>query len=242
MSTVADIIRDRFVSVNSEYQSYSGSKKYAEPSKIRIEQKLQNGVGQYFFNIKKTDINNQYEQSLDRNDVFYPTMWGLFLALRSQTKPSTEVLMSFPHINDGANPSVHAVGFQNSDVEAVYNGKLKWLIDNGVLLNAYPTEKFRKVPEQQGAFVLNTADAAVNEQIQTEWCLEKACDFLTPKFTIAGTRDHNISVNFDASGLTFPVTSGYDPYLVLYMDGFLVKGGCEFIDSQNPNANAVGMW
>lgn len=239
---VADIIRERFVSVNDEYQAYSNGKRYAEPSKLRIETQLQNGVGMYQFNIKKTDINNQYEQALDRNDIFFPTMWGLFLALRSNTNPSTEVLMSFPHINDGSDPSVFQIGFQNNNIEALYNGKIKWLVDNGVLLTAYPTEKFRKVPEQQGAFVLNTSDSAVNENIVCEWDIVKACDFLTPKLTIAGTRDHNISVNFDASGLTFPVTSGYTPYLVLYMDGFLVKGGCEFFDNNNPNASAVGKW
>ena len=67
---------------------------------------------------------------------------------------------------------------------------------------------------------------------------------LYPKYTIAGTRDHKISVNFDAAGNTFDVTEGYTANLVLYMDGFLVKGGAEYKGggASNPFGAAVGQW
>jgi hypothetical protein len=65
-----------------------------------------------------------------------------------------------------------------------------------------------------------------------------------PKYVIAGTRDHKISINFDAAGNTFPVTEGYTANLVLYMDGFLVKGGAEYEggSATNPFGQAVGQW
>ena len=239
---VADILRERFVKVNSEYQNATGSKLYAEESKLRIEIPLQAGVGRYQFNIKKTDITNQREVSLDRNDVFIPNFMGLFIGIQDNSTPSAEVLSSYPLYNDGTNPSPYPVGFLNKDIEALYNGKFVWLIDNGILFSSFPTERFRKVPQTQGAFVLDSTDAAVNENIIPEWDIRKASEMMIPKLTIAGTRDHNISVNFDASGLTFPVTTDNTPVLVLYMDGFLVKGGCEFYDQKNPNAAAVGQW
>lgn len=237
--TQADITRERFVAVNN---LAAGIGKFAEPSKIRIEVDLLDGVGRYNFDIKKTDIRNQREKSLDRNDVFIPNRWSVLLALQSTTNPSTEVLASFPIINDGTNPSVHPVGFTNNNIEAMYNGSLSWTVDNTMLLSAYPTELFRKVPEQQGAFVLNSSDAAVQEGIKVEWDMNKATDFITPKLTIPGTRDHQITLNFDAAGLTFPVTDGYKPVLVLYMDGFLIKSGGEYVGGSNPFGASVGQW
>ena len=242
MENIADIMRERFVLLNQEYASYSGGKVYPEHSKLRIEVPLVAGVGRYQFDIKKTNITNSREQALDRNDVFVPNFMGLFLSLQSTTKPATEVLRSFPAINDGANPSGYAAGFQNDDAEAIYNGKLVWLVDNGVLFNAYPTERFKRVPRTQSGFVLDSNDAAVVESVKPNWDIVSACDVVIPKLTIAGTRDHNITVNFDAQGLTFPVTTGFVPVLVLYMDGYLIKGGCEYYDGKNPNARAVGQW
>lgn len=242
MSQVADILRERFVAVNSEYQAYSGGKKYAEVSKIRIETPILDGVGQYEIDIKKQITGNKREVSLDRNDVFIPNFIGLFVALQSETSPAKEILMSYPAINDGTNPSIHEAGFKSKDIFALYNGKLVWTVDNGVLMSAYPTERFLKVPETQGAFLLNGEGTAVDEHILSEWDVLKASDIMLPKLTIAGTRDHRVTVNFDAAGLTFPTTTGYKPVLVFYMDGFLVKGGCEFYDQKNPNALAIGQW
>lgn len=239
MNSVADINRERYISVNQKAAQIG---KFAEPSKIRIEVDLKNGVGSYQFNIKKTDITNQREISLDRNDVFVASRWGIFPVLQSLTNPSTEILASFPAVNDGTNPSVHAVGFQDNSIEALYNGTLSWSVDNTVMLSSYPTESFRKVPEQQGAFLLNGEEAAVNEGIKVQWNIEDATDYIIPCITIPGTRDHRINVNFDAAGLNFPVTEGYKPVLVLYMEGFLVKSGCEYQGGDNPFKAAVGQW
>lgn len=237
MKSVADINRERYVSVNQKAATIN---KFAEPSKIRIEMDLKDGVGSYQFNIKKTDIMNQREVSLDRNDVFVPSRWGVFLALQSITNPGTEVLTSFPLVNTGV--SVHPVGFTNDNIEALYNGTLSWSVDNTVMLSSYPMESFRKVPKQQGAFLLNADETPVNEGIKVQWNIDDAADFVIPCITIPGTRDHRINVNFDAAGLTFPCTEGYKPVLVLYMDGFLVKSGCEYEGGDNPFKAAVGQW
>lgn len=240
--TTAELQRNRFTIVNNAVKEVSGGTLFAEPSKLRIEVSLLKGVGRYLFDIKKDGILNAYEKSLNRNDVFVPSGIGLFVAIQSNENPSTEVLYPYIPVNDGENPSIHSVGFLNGDANAIYNGTLEWLIQNGVLLSSFPTERFKKVPQTQGLFALNSADAAVNEGVQSQWSIEEAIDTVIPQLVVAGTQDHRITVNFNAEGLDFAVTEGHTPKLVLYMDGFLVKGGCQYIDGKNAFAGAVGQW
>ena len=68
----ADLIRNRFETLHRQF----GKMVTPEPSKIRIEVPLKDGVGQYEFNIKKV-IDNDREQGLDRNDVFVPTFMSV---------------------------------------------------------------------------------------------------------------------------------------------------------------------
>lgn len=237
------IKKERFDKVFDQIQAAgAGASFHPEESKIRIELPLVDGQSQYVFNIKKTDVTGPREISLDRNDVFVPSSWNVLLGLRSTTNPQIEHLFSYVPVNDGVNPSIHPVGFTTKAAEAIYSGFMQWIIDSNVMISNYGTEMFKKVPETQGAFVLDSNDAAVNEGIQSEWSMNDALQLLTERITVCGTRDHKITLNFDASGLSFPCTSGYTPYLVLYMDGFLIKGGCEYLQGSNPWAEAVGRW
>ena len=231
----------RFATLNSMIGAGTNTGIHLEESKLRLELPLTDGVSTYVFNPKK-ESKGEHEVTLDRNDVFVPNMWGLFLGLRSTTNPQIEKLFAYVPVNDGVDPSVHPVAFTSDAAEAVYSGSLQWLVDNAVMISAYPTERFKHVPETQGLFVLDSNDAAVQEGIQSEWNVEDACQTIIPRLTIAGTRDHKISVTFNAAGLKFPVTSGYTPYVVLYMDGYLIKGGCEYIAGKNAFGAVVGQW
>lgn len=235
------IIKDRFDKV---YAQLRGTKIYPEESKLRVSLPIQNGKGQYIFDIKNAVVDGVVEQHLDRNDVFVPNKWGVLIELVEKAT-GVRKLYSYAPKNDGVNPSVCPVGFKSKDIESLYSGFLAWNVDNSVMLSAYPMEKFLKIPRQQGAFVLDSNDAAVQEGIEPEWKLDNALELIMPRYTIAGTRDHKISVNFPAAGLTFPLNSNdYEANLVLYMDGFLVKGGCEYKggNGTNPFGEAVGQW
>ncbi len=217
---------------------------YPEESKLRIEQPLLAGKGQYIFDIKNAVVDGVVEHHLDRNDVFVPNAWSVLIGIKDKNT-GVETLHSYIPFNDGVNPSAHAVGFTNDDIKSLYSGFMAWNLDNKVVLSAYPMEKFQKVPRTQPCFVLDSNDAAVNEGIQSEWTLDKALELIMPMYVIAGTRDHKISVNFPAAGLTFPLNDAdYEARLVLLMDGFLVKGGCEYKggSGRNPFGQAVGQW
>ena len=242
MQDKAAIIKDRFDKVFA--QTGGTEEMYPQESKLRVSLPLLDGKGQYIFDIKNAAVDGVVEQHLDRNDVFVMNQIGVLIGI---TEKATGVTRLYPYApkNDGVNPSVDPVGFKTDEIDSLYNGILSWNVDNKVMLAAYPMEKFLKIPRQQGAFVLDSNDAAVQEGIRPEWKLDDALSLFMPRYTIAGTRDHKIAINFPAAGLTFPLSSAdYTAELVLYIDGFLVKGGCEYKGGtgRNPFGDAVGQW
>lgn len=209
-----------------------GGQIYPEEAKLRMSVSIENGKGQYIFNLtKESNGDNMTTFVLQDNDVFVPNAIGVMIGI---TETATGVQKLYPYAPKAPNgaASVYPAGFESDTIEALYNGHLTWKLGTQILLNQYPMEKFKKVPRQQGAFVLDSNDDAVSEQIQPEWSIDKCLELLMPKYTIAGNRDHFVSVNFDAATKTFPVTTGYTAQLVLFLDGFLVKGGATTIDGK----------
>lgn len=214
-----------------------GGEIYPEEAKLRMSLPIVNGKGQYIFDLTKEALaDNITTFVLQDNDVFVPNAIGVLIGITGAD--GVQHLYPYAPKNDGVNPSVYAAGFENDQIEALYNGNLTWKIGTQILLNQYPMEKFKKVPRQQGAFVLDSNDDAVNEQIQPEWSIDRCLELLMPRYTIAGNKDHFVSVNFDAGVKTFPVTSGYTAELVLFIDGFLVKGGATTINGKRAFGDA----
>lgn len=228
--------------LNKVMDQLAGTGLWPSQSKLRLELPIKDGKGQYIFNLKEGG-DGVSTFSLDRNDVFIPNYIGVFLQL-TNVETGVKKIYSFAPVNDGSTPSVFPVGFTTDQIEKIYAGHMQWLVDNSVMMPAYPMENFHIVPETQGAFVLDSNDEAVQEGIQVERQIDDMMALVLPKYTIAGTRDHKITITFDAAGNTFPVTEGYTAELVLYMDGMLVKGGSEYKGggAQNPFGDAVGQW
>lgn len=215
---------------------------FPQRSKIRLEKVIENGKGQYRFSLKQEEVDNITTFGLKRDDVFVPSAIGFLIELSHVVNGTTvRELYSFAPKNDGTHPSVYPAGFQNDSIENLYNGNVQWTVGSTVAWEAYAMENFKKVFRQQGAFVLDSNDDAVQECIQPEHEIGKMLETLYTKYLIAGTQDHVMTVNFDAAGLTFPVTSGYTAKLVLYMDGFLMKNGTKLlgIDGTSPFKGAA---
>lgn len=221
--------------------SAAAGKVHPEESYLRMSLPIQNGKSSYTFN-PKAESNYPADRALDRNDVFVINQMGLFVTLRNNSNPQVEKHFTFVPVNDGTHPSVFPVGFTTEALEALYNGSLQWLQDNQVMMSDYALAKFKKIRETQGAFVLSSTDQAIAEGVQPQWDLDHACTLQIPRITVAGTRDTKINVAFDASGLTFPCTEGWTPYLTFLIDGFLIKGGCEYFDGTNAFGDVVGQW
>lgn len=214
-----------------------GTDIYPEEAKLRYSLPLKDGQGQYIYKLcKNNGVDNLTTFALTENDVFFPNAIGVMIAITG----SDGVQHLYPYAPKVPNgdPSVYAAGFESDAIEALYNGNLTWKMGTSILLNQYPMEKFKKVPRQQGAFVLDSNDDAVSECIQPEWSIDKCLELLMPRYCVAGNQDHFITVNFDAATKQFPVTSGYTAELVLFIDGFLVKGGAQTINGKRAFGDA----
>lgn len=235
------ILKSRLDSVIDMVAAAGNENIHVEEGKIRIEKLIKNGQSQYTFDLKTTDVDNVTTFALDRNDVFIPSRWSVMLGIKHKNT-RVEKLYTFAPINDSTNPSVFPVGFTTESINALYAGFMQWMVDNTAYLSRYPMEKFHKIPETQGAFVLDSSDSPIQEGIQLERSLDKDLELIYPRFIIAGTRDHKITVNFDAAGLTYALNdSDYEANLVLFMDGYLVKGGCQN-GEKSPFGAVVGNW
>lgn len=241
----SNVIKARLNELIDQCSGISGL--FPQRSKIRLERVIENGKGQYRFSLKADDAENKANGvttfALKRDDVFVPSAIGFLIEL-SHVVNGTVVrqLYSFAPKNDGVNPSVFAAGFKNDSIENLYQGNVQWTVGSTVAWEAYAMENFKKVFRQQGAFVLDSNDAAVQEGIQPEYDIQKMLEMLYTKYLIAGTQDHVMTVNFDAANLTFPVTDGYTAKLVLYMDGFLIKNGTKLVDQSGTSPFKGAAW
>ena len=199
---------------------------FPEEAKIRLSLPLKNGQGQYIFKLNRNgQVDNLTTFAITENDVFVPS--GISVMIGLTGADGVQHLYPYaPKKPQGAD-SVYAFGFENDNIEALWNGNLQFKQDTNIVLNQFPMERFKVVPRQQGAYVLNSNDQAVSEEIQPEWNIDKYLKLLMARYAIAGNRDNFMTVNFDAATKSFPVTAGYTAELVLIMDGFLVKGGAQ---------------
>lgn len=248
MNQYYDILKQRIDAVQKLIIAKYGanSELHAEPSKIRLELPIKNGKGQYVFDPKNMPVDNVVTFGLNRNDVFVPNTMQFFLAIYDKTT-RVETLYTFAPINDGTKPSAYPVGFETEAINALYQGNVQWMIGSEAMWNAYPMENFHKVPETQPYFLLDSGDEAVRGgMLQTR--IDQDTELLLQRIIMAGTRDHKITVNFDASELNFDLgcdadlsVGNYEARLVFYSDGILVKSGCQNGD-ESPFGKAIGNW
>lgn len=242
MSQYQKIYKDRFDKVVDQINAKGLlSKIHPQEGKIRIEQPIIGGKTQYVFDLKTPDVDNISTFALRRNDVFVPFAISVMVGFRHKVTKQTK-LFTFLPLNDGVAPSAYPkVGFANDHLAAMYNGALQWVIGTEELYSAYPMENFLKVPETQPCFVLDSNDGAVQQSIELERSMEEYLQIIYPKVTLAGTRDHKVTVNFEAGGLTDQAqlagtdAANYEAIMCLYMDGIRVVSGCE-----NGNDSAFG--
>lgn len=244
MQTITEIIKKREDQIRAQIaNSGLAGKVFPEWSKIRIMQPLLQSNGQYVFNIKDQNVDQVTTFSLNRNDVFIPSLWGVRIVLKD-SKTGALLAYTFAPKNDGTNPSAYPVGFKTDAIEALYDGNVQWLLDNNVALSAYPMEMFKRVPETQPFFVLDNEGGAVQESVQLQHNINNALELLYTKYQICGTRDHKITVFFDAANKNFDLNdTNYTAYIELIMLGHLVKGGCQTPSyGKSPFGDAVGQW
>lgn len=204
-------------------------------SKIRVSQPLANGVGTYNFNIQQTNgkVNFIGEQLLNRNDVFIPFSLGVLLSFDDAEAPTGKSpLFSYAPKAGAAN----AYGFITDDIEALYNGAFIQTVDQTAIMQQYPAELFKYVPENVPAICLDSSNNQVSVGIQAQYKFEDALHVIVPNIIYQGTMDIKTSVQFNGTGSDFSIAAGSAPttaltdkvaYLNFIMYGTLVKNGAD---------------
>ena len=192
-----------------------------QTSKIKLSQPLQDGVGNYQFNINKDSVNASVgEVGIDRNDLFIPFGFGVFHTIDGVTPSGKTPLLSYP-----VQASANADGYLTEDIEALYNGSLQIRLDQTQVNQSFPMEVFRYVPETQPI-------AGVKAQFK----LEDALHQLVPNYFLQGTMDTKIEISFNGTGSSFAVAEKATPTtasttrqarLVFFMVGVLIKNAAD---------------
>ena len=145
---------------------------YPEEAKMRYSLPLKNGQGQYIFKLNRNgQVDNLTTFGITENDVFVPSGICVFIGLTGAD--GVQHLYPYAPKKPQGVDGVYAYGFENDNIEALWNGNLTFKQDTNIVLNQFPMERFKNVPRQQGAFVLDSNDAAVQEGIQPEWDIDK---------------------------------------------------------------------
>lgn len=253
MNDYNSIIRARLKELQALVSNKQGV--FWQRSKIRMALPILPGIGQYIFDLKKESLaNGMTDFVLKRDDIIVPNGIGVFINIYHMVG-NTKVgqLYSFAPKNDGVNPSVFPVGFKTDSIENLYSGNMSWQVGSTMAWENYAMESFKKVFRQQGAYVLNSNNDAVQECIQPEFDIKNMLEIVLAKYYVAGTQDHTITINFPAAGLDFTLcdkngdTTDYKAELVLYYDVFKLKNGTKLIDlvslgASDKNPLAVAAW
>lgn len=188
-------------------------------SYLRQEIVLVNSQGLYTFTLSKDEqvTGKSTEQLLGRQDVFYVLDLGLKLLKEDKTKYGTGILQTYP--NPTLFPDV-ATEFTNAHLNLVYNGKLSARVDQKILFDAIPTNKFYKVPQ-----TLQSGTIPLSQKDPKDGFIE-----MEPYLILSGKRKNEIELkiptfngNLFAAGTTLAAT-GVEHKVVLEAEGFLVPG------------------
>ena len=243
MSEYNSIIRARLKELQALVANKQGV--FWQRSKIRMALPILPGIGQYIFDLKKESLANGITDFvLKRDDIVVPNGIGVFINIYHMVG-NTKVgqLYSFAPKNDGVNPSVFPVGFKTDNIENLYSGNMSWQVGSVMAWENYAMESFKKVFRQEGAFVLDSNDKAVQECIQPEFDIENMMQLVLAKYYVAGTQDHTVTINFPAAGLDFTLcdkdgdTTDYKAELVLYYDVCKLKNGTKLINLESLGAS-----
>lgn len=189
---------------------------------LRIEADLQNGKGNYKFDIKKdSSLLGPAERSMDQWDIFCVETLMVGLRVEDKTKPGFAPLLTYPFLGDAGITSMK--GFDNLDIAALYNGTLSIKTNQVQNLENLPLSHFLYVPETQpsGATQLAQTDLSGVRLLMPE------------NIVFAGTTKHEIEVNFPyTAGSTFYAEgessyTNYQTKIVFEATGYTIKGGAD---------------
>jgi hypothetical protein len=173
---------------------------------LRQEVVLKNQQNGYRFDFNDDNKGKATERRLAKQDLFVANSLGLFLLKEIAGKEGLGLLQTHPA------PAVFVeatgVAFTRAHLEAVYNGSLAVRQDNNVIVDKFPTAKFRKRNSQE-----------------TESHITDGMSEIEPNLVFIGDRKKEVSVEIPTvSGIQIESgVAGEEHKLVLVAFGFLIS-------------------
>ena len=228
--------RERFLEVHNYYKKFGLAPQTAQ---LRFETPIVAGKGFYEIHVNREGgvVQRITETWLKRNDAFVVKSLGVFLMIEDAAKVGSAPLMTYPLLQSDALPAGVA-GFATTDAEAIYNGTMSITTGQVANFQGIPLRRFRHVPETQPVVSSGAPSGLIPQFSSDDMVLN-----LAERFVFAGTKDQKIRIEFpnNPNMNLAPGNSGFNAYIVVIADGWLVEGGTNhlFQEEGNPIGKAI---
>jgi hypothetical protein len=223
MQNMAYLQRLKFDELQERYKQYGVE---VQPSYLRYEKQLQNGVNHYPFAFEPSPNDSVTEKKLNKNDLFYVTSFTYGYIVMGTTTPATEGETA--RTISEANAPLHTFATDNN-LEALYNGFINITTGSKINIEQMSTLNFKYVPVEL------TPAVTVPEFQNDKVAFANVSDLL-----LAGTKSHKIELNIPpipAGENLIPAEadaiSNPNVKVVLQLNGFLLKNGAIIAQMEN---------
>lgn len=219
--------RVKFDELQNRFKQYGIE---VQPSYLRYETELQNGVNHYPFAFEPSPNDSKTEIKLNKNDLFYVTGFTMGYIVYGTGTPATEGAANVVVTEAFAPLKTYA---ETAGLEALYNGFLKITTGSKINIENLATINFKYVPENLTSGV--TQPEFQNDKVQ----FANVSDLM-----LAGTKSHTISLDIPALPVgvdlvpsTATTAAGnldsVKVKAVLILNGFLMKNGAITAQMEN---------
>lgn len=225
MQNMAFLQRVKYDELAERYKKYGVE---IQPSFLRYEKELQNGVNHYPFSFEPSPSDSPTEKKLNKNDSFYVTSFTMGYIVTGTIPAATEGGTARTVIEANAPLRTYPVaGAEN--LEAIYNGFLHITTGSKINIENLSTMNFKYVPNDL------TSGTTFPEFQNDKVAFANVSDLM-----LMGTKSHTMSIDIPAIPNTETlVPSSVDGItsarvkLVLQLNGFLLKNGAIIAQQEN---------
>lgn len=221
---MAYLQRLKFDELQQRFKEYGVE---VQPSYLRYEKALQNGVNHYPFAFEPSPNDSPTEKKLNKNDLFYVCSFSYGYIVTGTipgTSPAPDVTISEANAPLRTYPIADA-----KNLEALYNGFIHITTGSKINIENLSTLNFKFVPNDL------TSSTVAPEFQNDKIAFANVSDLL-----LAGTKSHTISLEIPAlpaGEVLVPSTvdsiTNANIKVVLQLNGFLLKNGAIIAQQDN---------
>lgn len=195
-STGGGELRDNLNRLKAKYPNSRITQSY-----LRFEKSLQSTLTQIKFDVLQNEGSpNSTERRLAITDRFICTSWALYIQKAGTSTTATAAERAVAKLRTWPNPLIFTDSGVAANMACFYNGWLSATIDKDVIIEAFDTDRFLRVPDmQKGTSLYTSAPAAGLHQDDGWYDTHFAFAKLTPLLIFNGAGSNVITLNFPES-------------------------------------------